>query len=71
MPVDTIERFPVGSLVRTPSGRTARVIKHSSGYSKKDLLERIYLKYTDARDGECNQVVLPPYMLLPAGMDAK
>ena len=71
MPVDTIERFPVGSLVRTPSGRTARVIKHSSCRSKKDLFERIYLEYTDARGGECNKVVLPPHMLSPVEMDAR
>lgn len=59
--MNEIEDFPLKSIVLTPSGRRAVVIKHLSGASKFDCFSRIVCRYEGG--GRKDLVTLQPHQL--------
>lgn len=55
-----MEDFPIGSIVKTPSGRIGTVIKHRGAQSRFDLFQRIIIEF-DEPPGD--SVALQPYLL--------
>jgi hypothetical protein len=57
-----IDRFPIGCLVRTPSGRIGEVVKHRGTESKHDHFLRLVVHFGG---GPRDSVVLQPTLLQP------
>jgi hypothetical protein len=55
-----MEDFPIGSRVKTPSGRVGTVVKHRGAQSRHDLFQRIIIEF-DEPIGD--SVALQPYLL--------
>lgn len=55
-----MEDFPIGSEVKTPSGRIGTVIKHRGAQSRHDLFQRIIIEF-DEPFGDT--VALQPHLL--------
>ena len=55
-----MEDFPIGSIVKTPSGRVGRVVKHRGAQSRHDLFQRIIIEF-DEPFGD--SVALQPHLL--------
>ena len=55
-----MEDFPIGSIVKTPSGRVGRVVKHRGAQSRHDLFQRIIIEF-DEPIGD--SVALQPHLL--------
>jgi hypothetical protein len=55
-----MEDFPIGSKVKTPSGRVGTVVKHRGAQSRHDLFQRIIIEF-DEQIGD--SVVLQPHLL--------
>ena len=56
-----IDRFPIGSRVRTPSGRTGTVIKHRGSESRLDCFVRVTVQFDGGRRHDL--VTLQPHLL--------
>lgn len=57
-----LDQFPIGTLVRTPSGRVGKVIKHRGAESKHDHFLRLVVHFGG---GPRDSVVLQPRLLVP------
>jgi hypothetical protein len=55
-----MEDFPIGSKVKTPSGRVGIVVKHRGAQSRHDLFQRIIIEF-DQPIGD--SVALQPHLL--------
>ena len=55
-----MEDFPIGSTVKTPSGRVGMVVKHRGAQSRHDLFQRIIIEF-DEPIGD--SVALQPHLL--------
>ena len=55
-----MEDFPIGSKVKTPSGRVGTVVKHRGAQSRHDLFQRIIIEF-DEPIGD--SVALQPHLL--------
>lgn len=55
-----MEDFPIGSVVKTPSGRIGTVIKHRGAQSRHDLFQRIIIEFDEPYG---DTVALQPYLL--------
>ena len=55
-----MEDFPIGSIVKTPSGRVGRVVKHRGAQSRHDLFQRIIIEFEDPIG---DSVALQPHLL--------
>ncbi|MGV0981421.1 MAG: hypothetical protein ACOYB0_03570 [Polynucleobacter sp.] len=55
-----MEDFPIGSKVKTPSGRIGTVVKHRGAQSRHDLFQRIIIEF-DEPIGD--SVALQPHLL--------
>ena len=55
-----MEDFPIGSIVKTPSGRIGTVVKHRGAQSRFDLFQRIIVEFDDPMG---DSVALQPYLL--------
>lgn len=55
-----IDQFPIGTLVRTPSGRIGTVVKHRGAESKHDHFLRLVVHFGG---GPRDSVVLQPQLL--------
>ena len=55
-----MEDFPIGSKVKTPSGRVGTVVKHRGAQSRHDLFQRIIIEF-DEPVGD--SVALQPHLL--------
>ena len=59
-----MEDFPIGSIVKTPSGRVGTVVKHRGAQSRHDLFQRIIIEF-DEPFGD--SVALQPHLLKMIG----
>ena len=55
-----MEDFPIGSIVKTPSGRVGTVVKHRGAQSRHDLFQRIIIEFEDPIG---DSVALQPHLL--------
>jgi hypothetical protein len=55
-----MEDFPIGSIVKTPSGRIGTVVKHRGAQSRHDLFQRIIIEFEDPIG---DSVALQPHLL--------
>jgi hypothetical protein len=55
-----MEDFPIGSIVKTPSGRIGTVVKHRGAQSRFDLFQRIIVEFEDPIG---DSVALQPHLL--------
>lgn len=55
-----MEDFPIGSIVKTPSGRVGTVVKHRGAQSRFDLFQRIIIEFEDPIG---DSVALQPHLL--------
>ena len=55
-----MEDFPIGSIVKTPSGRVGTVVKHRGAKSRHDLFQRIIIEFEDPIG---DSVALQPHLL--------
>jgi len=55
-----MEDFPIGSVVKTPSGRVGTVVKHRGAQSRFDLFQRIIIEFEDPIG---DSVALQPHLL--------
>jgi hypothetical protein len=55
-----MEDFPIGSIVKTPSGRIGTVVKHRGAQSRFDLFQRIIIEFEDPVG---DSVALQPHLL--------
>ena len=55
-----MEDFPIGAIVRTPSGRIGTVVKHRGAQSRFDLFQRIIIEFEDPIG---DSVALQPHLL--------
>ena len=55
-----MEDFPVGSKVKTPSGRVGTVVKHRGAQSRHDLFQRIIIEFNEPIG---DSVALQPHLL--------
>jgi hypothetical protein len=55
-----MEDFPIGSIVKTPSGRVGMVVKHRGAQSRHDLFQRIIIEFEDPIG---DSVALQPHLL--------
>ncbi|MBU3562026.1 hypothetical protein [Polynucleobacter hallstattensis] len=55
-----MEDFPIGSIVKTPSGRVGTVVKHRGAQSRHDLFQRIIVEFEDPIG---DSVALQPHLL--------
>ncbi|MBT8534831.1 hypothetical protein G6725_02265 [Polynucleobacter paneuropaeus] len=55
-----MEDFPIGSTVKTPSGRIGTVVKHRGAQSRFDLFQRIIIEFEDPIG---DSVALQPHLL--------
>ena len=55
-----MEDFPIGSVVKTPSGRIGTVVKHRGAQSRFDLFQRIIIEFEDPIG---DSVALQPHLL--------
>ena len=55
-----MEDFPIGSIVKTPSGRVGRVVKHRGAQIRHDLFQRIIIEFEDPIG---DSVALQPHLL--------
>ena len=55
-----MEDFPIGSIVKTPSGRIGTVVKHRGAQSRFDLFQRIIIEFEDPIG---DSVALQPHLL--------
>ena len=55
-----MEDFPIGSIVKTPSGRIGTVVKHRGAQSRFDLFQRIVIEFEDPIG---DSVALQPHLL--------
>ena len=55
-----MEDFPIGSVVKTPSGRVGTVVKHRGAQSRHDLFQRIIIEFEDPIG---DSVALQPHLL--------
>ena len=55
-----MEDFPIGTIVKTPSGRVGRVVKHRGAQSRHDLFQRIIIEFEDPIG---DSVALQPHLL--------
>ncbi len=55
-----MEDFPIGSVVKTPSGRIGTVVKHRGAQSRHDLFQRIIIEFEDPIG---DSVALQPHLL--------
>ena len=53
-----MDDVPIGSLVKTPSGRVGRVVKHRGAQSRLDLFQRVVIVLNEG-----DSVVLQPHLL--------
>ena len=56
-----MEDFPIGSIVKTPSGRIGTVVKHRGAQSRFDLFQRIIIEFEDPIG---DSVALQPHLLI-------
>jgi hypothetical protein len=56
-----MEDFPVGTRVKTPSGRTGTVVKHRGAESKLDHFQRLTVRLDEG--GRHDLVTLQPHLL--------
>jgi len=59
-----MDDVPIGSIVKTPSGRVGVVIKHRGAESKLDLFQRVVIKFYEPLG---DSVVLQPHLLTIIG----
>ena len=57
-----IDQFPIGTVVKTPSGRVGVVVKHRGAESKHDHFLRLVVHFGG---GPRDSVVLQPTLLQP------
>ena len=55
-----MEDIPIGSIVRTPSGRVGRVVKHRGAQSRHDLFQRVIIEFDEPYG---DSVALQPHLL--------
>jgi len=55
-----MEDFPIGSIVKTPSGRIGTVVKHRGAQSRHDLFQRIIIEFEEPIG---DSVALQPHLL--------
>ena len=55
-----MEDFPIGAIVKTPSGRIGTVVKHRGAQSRFDLFQRIIIEFEDPIG---DSVALQPHLL--------
>jgi len=55
-----MEDFPIGSKVKTPSGRIGAVVKHRGAQSRHDLFQRIIIEFDEPLG---DSVALQPHLL--------
>ena len=55
-----MEDFPIGCIVKTPSGRVGTVVKHRGAQSRHDLFQRIIIEFEDPIG---DSVALQPHLL--------
>ena len=55
-----MEDFPIGAIVKTPSGRIGTVVKHRGAQSRFDLFQRIIVEFEDPIG---DSVALQPHLL--------
>ena len=55
-----MDDFPIGSIVKTPSGRIGTVVKHRGAQSRFDLFQRIIIEFEDPIG---DSVALQPHLL--------
>lgn len=55
-----MEDFPIGSIVKTPSGRIGTVVKHRGAQSRFDLFQRIIIEFEEPIG---DSVALQPHLL--------
>ncbi len=55
-----MEDFPIGSIVKTPSGRVGTVVKHRGAQSRYDLFQRIIV---ELKEPIGDSVALQPHLL--------
>ena len=55
-----MEDFPIGAIVKTPSGRIGTVVKHRGAQSRHDLFQRIIIEFEDPIG---DSVALQPHLL--------
>ena len=55
-----MEDFPIGSIVKTPSGRMGTVVKHRGAQSRFDLFQRIIIEFEEPIG---DSVALQPHLL--------
>ena len=55
-----MEDFPIGSIVKTPSGRVGMVVKHRGSQSRHDLFQRIIIEFEEPIG---DSVALQPHLL--------
>lgn len=55
-----MEDFPIGSWVKTPSGRIGRVLKHRGAQSRHDLFQRVIVGFFEPIG---DSVALQPHLL--------
>lgn len=55
-----MDDLPIGSVVRTPSGRIGKVLKHRGAQSRQDLFERVLVGFFEP---EGDSVTLQPHLL--------
>lgn len=63
-----VDDFPVGSIVKTPTGRIGKVVKHRGAESRRDCYERLVIRFSiDPSD----LVALQPHLVSVADVDAR
>ena len=55
-----MEDIPIGSIVKTPSGRVGRVVKHRGAQSRHDLFQRVIIEFDEPYG---DSVALQPHLL--------
>jgi len=55
-----MEDIPIGSIVKTPSGRVGTVVKHRGAQSRYDLFQRIIVEFDEPYG---DSVALQPHLL--------
>lgn len=55
-----MEDIPIGSIVKTPSGRVGRVVKHRGAQSRYDLFQRVIIEFDEPYG---DSVALQPHLL--------
>ncbi|MDP3621695.1 MAG: hypothetical protein Q8R65_07235 [Polynucleobacter sp.] len=55
-----MEDIPIGSIVKTPSGRVGTVVKHRGAQSRHDLFQRIIVEFDEPYG---DSVALQPHLL--------